>query len=198
MNIKMPLFMTVCHLILQLVSINISFASDTQLHQEAEATSMKYMQQLGSIMKTEMQTGGPIAAIKVCTELSPSIAGDISRKNGWKVTRVGTRVRNPVLATPDVWEQEVLARFQADADKGKPLQGMTYSEMVKEPNGKYFRFMQAIDIKPLCLSCHGSPSDIPEAVKTLLKESYPHDKATGYEEGDLRGAVSIKRLIPAN
>lgn len=35
---------------------------------------------------------------------------------------------------------------------------------------------------------------IPE-VKNLLNKRYPHDKATGYKEGDLRGAVSIKRQL---
>jgi hypothetical protein len=29
------------------------------------------------------------------------------------------------------------------------------------------------------------------------KEKYPNDRATGYREGDLRGAVSVKIALPA-
>jgi len=72
---------------------------------------------------------------------------------------------------------------------------MLYSELTTEPGGKYFRFMKAIGVKPQCLTCHGSQSDIPEVVKTVLQERYPHDQAIGYKPGDLRGAVSIKQPV---
>lgn len=162
-------------------------------HQEAMETSNAFLQQLAGTMKKEMKANGPVSAIKVCTEMSPTIAGQISREKGWKVTRVGTRVRNPMLASPDVWEQEVLAKFQERLDKGESLKNMAYSEWVEEPNGKYFRFMKAIGVKPVCLNCHGSESNIPDAVKNILHERYPHDQAVGYKAGDLRGAVSIKQ-----
>jgi len=69
-------------------------------------------------MKAEMKSNGPVASIKACSEMDPGIAGDLSRKKGWKVTRIGTRVRNPMLGIPDVWEQKVLAEFQKRANKG--------------------------------------------------------------------------------
>ncbi len=166
-----------------------------QRHQAAEEASQIFLQKLGSTMKAEMTTNGPVAAIKVCSDVAPDIAADISFEKGWKVTRVGTRVRNPMLAMPDVWEQKVLAAFQERANKGESMQNMVYSELVVEPNGKYFRFMKAIGVKPLCLTCHGGQSDIPEAVKAALQERYPHDQATGYKPGDLRGAVSIKQPV---
>jgi len=181
---------------LSIVYMNSGLADSNKPQQEAVKTTQAFMQKLGRTMKSEMKNNGPVAAIKVCSEMSPTIASEISREKGWKVTRVGTRVRNPMLATPDVWEQKVLAQFQARADSGESFQNMDYSEWVDEPNGKYFRFMKAIGIKPVCLTCHGSQSDIPDAVKTLLRERYPHDQATGYKVGDLRGAVSIKQ--PSN
>ncbi len=173
-----------------------SVADSSPQHQAAAKTSQEFVQQLGRTMKAEMKSNGPVVAIKVCSEMSPKMAGDISRQKGWKVTRVGTRVRNPMLATPDAWEQKVLAQFQARANSGESFQNMAYSEWVDEPNGKHFRFMKAIGVKPGCLTCHGSQSDIPEAVKSILRERYPHDQATDYKVGDLRGAVSIKQ--PSN
>ena len=178
-----------------LLGANASIAESDQHHRIALETSNAFMQKLAHTMKTEMKANGPVSAIKVCTEMSPKIAGDISRDKGWRVTRVGTRVRNPMLAAPDAWEQKVLAHFQTRAAKGEALHSMVYSEMVEEPNGKYFRFMKAIGVKQVCLTCHGSESDIPDSVKAILSERYPHDKAIGYEVGDLRGAVSIKQPV---
>jgi len=171
-------------------------AADTdQYQQAAEAASKGFLQQLGKTMKTEMQSNGPVAAVKVCSEIAPSMTGEISRNKGWKVTRVGTRVRNPMLGMSDAWEQTVLAQFQQRADKGESFQGMSFSEIVDEPNGQYFRYMKAIGVKPLCLACHGGEKDIPEAVRTVLQQRYPYDEATGYAAGDLRGAVSIKHPV---
>jgi hypothetical protein len=55
--------------------------------------------------------------------------------------------------------------------------------------------MKPIAVQPQCLLCHGSPETIPESIRTVLKEHYPFDAATGYKAGDLRGAVSIKAPI---
>lgn len=163
-----------------------------QQRQEAAAVTQTFMDKLMGTMQQEMRAGGPTAAIKVCTEQAPAIAGQLSREHGWRVTRVGTRVRNPMLGMPDSWEQQVLAQFQQRKDDGEALKGMNHAEVVSEPGGRYFRFMAAIGIQPRCLTCHGPLEQIPEAVRTLLSEHYPHDTATGYQEGDLRGAVSIK------
>lgn len=165
------------------------------MKQEAVATTKAFVKQLGGAMKKEMKAGGPVAAVKVCSELAPQITGKISREKGWKVTRVGTRVRNPMLGLPDPWEQKTLVKFQQRADKGEKFDKMAFAEIVEEPDGKYFRFMKAIGVKGQCLACHGDPGKMKKEVKALLQQRYPHDKAKGYKAGDLRGAVSIKRPL---
>lgn len=162
----------------------------------AMAATKDFVQQLGGAMQKAMKTGGASAAVQVCSELAPSMTSRISRENGWRVTRVGTRVRNPLLGMPDAWEQTVLADFARRAAAGEPLQGMRFAAAVEEPNGRYFRFMQAIGVKPPCLRCHGPAASLSPEVAALLKERYPHDRATGYQVGDLRGAVSIKQPMP--
>jgi hypothetical protein len=89
------------------------------MKQEAVETTQAFVKQLGGAMQKEMKAGGPVAAVKVCSELAPQITAQISREKGWKVTRVGTRVRNPMLGMPDSWEQNVLTQFQERADKGE-------------------------------------------------------------------------------
>lgn len=170
-------------------------ADVSTMKKEAVETTQAFVKQLGGAMKKEMKAGGPVAAVKVCSEMAPQITADISRDKGWKVTRVGTRVRNPMLGLPDNWEQKTLAQFAQRASKGETFDKMAFAEVVEENDGKYFRFMKAIGVKPQCLTCHGDTEKMDPAVKKLLNERYPHDKATGYKAGDLRGAVSIKRPL---
>lgn len=173
-----------------------SVKADTGEREQAAANvSGAFLQELGEAMTREMKKDGPVEAIKVCAELAPEIANRLSRENGWRVTRVGTRVRNPLLGMPDAWEQHVLEGFAARAEKGESLAGMSHGEVVAEPGGQYYRFMKAIPVQSKCLLCHGPTETIPESIKTLLKTHYPFDAATGYQAGDLRGAVSIKQPL---
>ncbi|MGD9852360.1 MAG: DUF3365 domain-containing protein [Nitrospirales bacterium] len=170
--------------------------ADTGEREQAAAKVTKtFLQELSEGMTREMGKGGPVEAIKVCAELAQEIANRLSRENGWRVTRVGTRVRNPLLGMPDIWEQTVLEEFAARAGKGESLSGMSHGEIVTEPGGKYFRFMQAIPVQPKCLLCHGPAETIPETIQAILKKHYPFDAAIGYIAGDLRGAVSIKQPL---
>ncbi len=167
---------------------------DTPVREKAASeVAMGFMKELGAAMTREMTKGGPIEAIKVCAELAPEIAGRLSREHGWRVTRVGTRVRNPLLGMPDAWEQKVLAEFAERAEKGETFPSMTRSEVVMEPDGQYYRFMKPIALQPQCALCHGPSEQIPEEIRTVLKKQYPFDAATGYKAGELRGAVSIKQ-----
>lgn len=164
-----------------------------QREQRAAAATMGFMQQLGGALQKEMKEGGPGQAIDVCRDLAPGIAGELSRENGWRVTRVGTRVRNPLLGTPDAWEQQVLKDFKVRAAEGEALADMSFSAVVEEPDGRYFRYMKAIPVQTACLNCHGPAQKIAQGVQKRLAVHYPMDRALDYQEGELRGAVSIKQ-----
>lgn len=180
-----------------LIALSLSNALHAnQAESEAAAISGKFIQTLGKTMKTTMKAEGPVAAIKVCRDLAPQIAGELSRQQGWQITRVSSRVRNPMLGTADDWQQQILAQFAQRLKDGEAASTIKHSEIVTETNGQYFRYMQAIPVGQPCLTCHGSDSDIPAPVKAILNEHYPHDQATGYQAGELRGAVSIKYPLP--
>jgi hypothetical protein len=177
---------------LTLLGSGASSADDlTAREQAARAASGAFLQKLSGALKTQMQKGGPEQAILVCRDFAPQIAGELSRSNGWRVTRVGTRVRNPMLGLADDWERKVLADFEARAAKGEKYPDMAFGEVVELGGAKHYRFMKAIPVQEACLSCHGNTETIPEGVKAKLAEAYPHDRATGYQVGELRGAVSI-------
>lgn len=127
---------------LSAVAATLVRAELTEREQSASEVAGAFLKELGKAMTREMSKGGPREAIKVCAELAPEIAGRLSREHGRRVTRVGTRVRNPLLGMPDAWEQKVLAEFAERAAKGEAFTDMSRSEVVTEPAGQYFRFMK--------------------------------------------------------
>ena len=173
-----------------------AFAEDTGKYQdESRLVAMPFLKQLSAENQKANSEGGFDAAIKVCKETAPKLAGDISRQSGWKLTRISQKLRNPLLGMPDSWEQEKLQAFEKRVATGEKGEGMELAEIVQEPGGKYFRYLKVIVVQPGCLMCHGSQEQIPGSVKEKLHDEYPHDKATGYSVGQIRGAVSIKRPI---
>lgn len=150
------------------------------------------VQALGSTLKNELETavksGGPINALEVCNVKAPVIAEEISWEQDVLVSRTSLKYRNPGNA-PNDWQIDVLEDFEARKAAGADPSTLVYSEIV---NNEY-RFMKAIPTAGLCLTCHGT--DISPEVRAELARLYPQDKATGFKEGDLRGAfVVVKNL----
>lgn len=185
----------VLSLSLGLSGMELAAAESPSREQAAADVASAFVKELGEAMSREMAKGGPTEAIKVCAELAPTIAGRLSREHGWKITRVGTRVRNPLLGLPDAWEQQGLAEFAKRAQAGEEIGSMHLSAEVQEPAGARFRFLKAIGVQPKCLLCHGPVETIPAPIQALLKAHYPHDRAVGYKAGELRGAVSITQPL---
>jgi len=182
-------------MMLALTHVGAALAGDEMAEREqaAHQATVQLLQQLGGALKKEMGSGGPEAAISVCRDLAPQISGAISRTNGWRMTRVSNKVRNPLLGMPDAWELNALSEFEKRAGRGESYQDMVASEVVEEAGAPYYRYFKAIDIKPVCLICHGDKDTMPAGVKAKLASEYPMDEATGYQQGELRGAVSIKQ-----
>ena len=158
-------------------------------------TAGQLIQQLGGQLRAELAKGGPDAAIAVCKSIAPELAGRASREKGWRVSRVSLKTRNPLLGAPDAWEQRVLEEFDQRAAAGEKAETLEVGEVVQEPAGRYYRYMKAIPVQPMCLTCHGAAETIPPTVRQKLREEYPHDRATGYSVGQVRGAVTVKQPL---
>lgn len=159
------------------------------------AIAVELIQRLGAALRQEMASGGPEGAVAVCRATAPALAGELSRKHGMRVVRVSLKTRNPMLGTPDSWEQDTLAEFDRLAAAGVKPDTLERSDIVTEPQGRYLRYLKAIPVQPQCLVCHGSSESLPDGVKAMLAAEYPHDLATGYSPGQIRGGVSIKRRL---
>jgi hypothetical protein len=153
-----------------------------------------FLQQLQSELQREL-ANGPAEAATICRDIAPLLASQLSRRNGWQVTRVGTRVRNPLLGLPDAWERKVLNEFAARQDQGEDVATLTHGEVVEFEGRLEYRYMKAIGVQPACLTCHGPATQIPQAVQDSIAQFYPQDQAVGYAIGDLRGAVSIRQPL---
>ncbi len=169
-------------------------ADQLQQHQDWAGTiSQQFAHSLGLTMQEAMKNGGPSAAISVCRDQAPAMAGRLSREHGAKITHVGMYGRNPLLGMPDAYEQGVLRQFSQRAARDVALRGMHHAEVVEEPNGRYFRYPLAIVVEERCLVYYGGAEQRPAIMQAVLKESYRLDAALDYRAGELRGAMSIKQ-----
>ena len=96
---------------------------------------------------------------------------------------------------PDEFETRILKEFEQIKKEGKLNSDTEHFEIIIENDYQYLRYMKPIKIGAACLKCHGNEEKISTEVKELIVKKYPDDKAVGYKNGDLRGAVSIKKLI---
>lgn len=163
--------------------------------EEARKVADQIVQQTQNELTKALEASGPLRAIIVCKYSVPEIASSISRRSGWKVSRVSSRPRNPALGLPDAWEQKVLNDFDARVQRGENFETIEHAEVVREGGTQYFRYMRALPMTAACTACHGPAEQLSPAVKAQLAVEYPHDRAVGFRVGQVRGAVTVKRPL---
>ena len=167
-------------------------AADAPVASDWIEQSRQLAQQLGGELKGElgraMSEGGPVAAVSVCKTRAPEIAADLSTKSGAVVGRTALRVRNPANA-PDDLQRAVLEQFSAELASGQFEGPLEAAFEINRGGQVERRYMRAIATDALCLACHG-PVLAPE-LAAVIKRDYPDDQATGFEQGQLRGAFSV-------
>lgn len=166
-----------------------------RLLDETRKVAEQLVQQISGELRREMDLTGPLRGLVVCKFGAPEIASATSRRTGWRVSRVSLRTRNPALGLPDPWEHRVLVEFDQRVARGEKADGMEFGEVVREPGGSYFRYMKALPVSQVCLNCHGPVESLAAEVRERLALDYPHDRATGYAVGQVRGAVTVKRPL---
>jgi len=163
-------------------------AADTAWVDQSRQLAMQLGGQLKAELSKAIAEGGPVAAINVCYLRAPEIAAQLSQASGARVGRTALRVRNPSNA-PDELERSVLEQFSADLGSGpvdRPLEAVFE---IRRGDAVERRYMRAIPTDALCLTCHGKVL-APELAAAIARD-YPKDQATGFEQGQLRGAFSV-------
>jgi hypothetical protein len=169
-------------------------ATDTAWVDQSRQLAMQLGGQLKAELTKAIAEGGPMAAINVCYLRAPEIAAQLSQASGARVGRTALRVRNPSNA-PDDLERTVLEQFAADLGSGpidRPLEAVFE---IRRGDAVERRYMRAIPTDALCLTCHGK-TIAPELAAAIARD-YPKDQATGFEQGQLRGAFSVVWPAPS-
>jgi len=159
--------------------------STEELVTEARSKVQAFGGSLKQALQAAIKEGGLTNGIGVCNTVAPEIAANNS-DGEWTISRTSLKVRNPNNAPTDWQELQLLAMDKQPVKNGKPVEIWQVSEASGQPK---FQYMSAIPTQKLCLGCHGK--NIDPGVQAKLAELYPNDQATGFSEGDLRGAFVV-------
>ena len=157
-------------------------------------TAIEFMKELKGVLINQIQTNGILQAVSVCSDTAQVLTNNFGVQRGVYIKRVSLKNRN-VNNFPDDFEKKVLNKFEL-LHQNKELNSETeHVEIVQEGEFKYLRYLKPILVQAECLNCHGGETDIMPEVKQLIAQEYSNDKAVGYNIGELRGAVSLKKVI---
>ena len=104
-------------------------------------------------------------------------------KSGFTFNNVSDHPRNPFNAA-DAIEMAAIEHFRAN-----PGVDYRFTPFTNANGEHYYLYARPIRVEKYCLQCHGEKAEAPETVRLH------YDEAFGYQEGDLRGILSIK--VPA-
>jgi len=134
----------------------------------------------------------PVAVYLSYADHTPDWGREISNQLELNFSRTALGVRNPANA-PDAWESEQLALFTFYMDAGLDPDTFEIAEIVQEGEETVFRWMQPVRMQDTCLVCHGEAID--PRIMLLLAQEYPLDEASGYAEGQIGGAYSVRKVL---
>lgn len=172
------------------------FAQDLAgLTAETKSTVLPVVPKVVAAMQEAVGQKGVADAIPVCRDQAPKLIQELRESTGWSIRRVSLKVRNPERGTPDAWETATLKEMEKNLAAGPRPEAMEKAEIVQEGGKSYFRYAKALPVADVCVACHGPVEKMDAALKARLAESYPHDQATGYSRGEIRGILSVKRPL---
>jgi hypothetical protein len=178
---------------LHAVPVSLAYGDEpgTAWDERSRALADQLMNELKAELGKAMQQGGPVAAVAVCKSRAPEIAARLSASSGAEVGRTALRVRNPANA-PDDLERAVMQGFASELSSASPGATEPPEATVETRSGRGIerRYLRAIVMQPVCLACHGAT--LAPEIATAIASEYPQDTATGFETGQLRGAVTVR------
>jgi len=162
--------------------------------EEMRKTAGDFLKHIKGVLIKEIQSNGIVSAVAVCSDTAHVLSNNFGLERGVFIKRVSNKNRNR-FNYPDEYESEILDHFASMKQKGELNEKSEHSEIVTIEEIKYIKYMKPIFIHAECLNCHGKDNEITDPVRKIINKKYPQDKATGYSLGDLRGAVSIRKLL---
>lgn len=158
-----------------------------------EISSASFQALSGHLGKA-MGQGGPLHALSYCNSKAIPLTDSLS--GNWQVSikRTSSKIRNSAN-TPSERERSILADFEKRPPSPNSFIHRTDSSI---------SFYKPIQLTGACLTCHGTPGqELSMELNQEIKELYPNDAATHYQNGAFRGmwvvefnnAETLKKLI---
>jgi hypothetical protein len=182
----------VCSMLL--FSVAVQAADDAALLKDARLVAQSLPPKLLNVIQAEVEKRGTEQALVAYSHLSPKVLADASEETGWEIRQISPKNRNP-KGLPDAWESSVLADFDRRISAGELPLKMDKGETVVEGGKRFYRYMQPMMMQRVCMECHGPEDAINPGVRQRIKELYPADRATGYTDGMMRGALTMRRPL---
>lgn len=137
--------------------------------------------QLGKNLINAINQRGTENAVVFCNSKAIVLTDSMSKVLNAKIKRVSDKPRNAANQASKE-ELAVIAKFKTQLEAKEKIK-----PFVIENENKFVGYYP-IETNAMCLQCHGnSQTNItPKTLQAIIK-LYPHDKATGYGENQLRG-----------
>lgn len=134
-----------------------------------------------------IKEGGLEYAVSFCNENAIEITENVSIHH--KIKRLSDRNRNPNNTLETDMDKEAWKQIKEAYNKNEK-HNLNYLAI----EGDEVYYYKGINLAmPTCMKCHGKENeDIDAMVLSKIKEKYPKDLATGYEQGDFRGIWKVK------
>ena len=160
---------------------------EAEFKAEAQHKIQLFAKTLKATLTSAIQAGGLASGVEVCHTQAPQIANSLS-SDGWLLARTSLKPRN-ASNQPTDWQTSVLNQFEQQKNKGKAVHQIAISSLTDNT----FQLIKAIPTGSLCLKCHGN--NINPSLQATINRLYPHDQATGFSLGDIRGAFVVQKTL---
>ncbi len=141
---------------------------------------------LGTRLHAALRKKGAEYAVNFCSTEAMRLTDSVSNALGLTIRRLAKKYRNPkneTLGLDSLIFKHYILRW---------LSRQHLKEIILPDNHGHPVYYNPIKVQHLCLTCHGEPGKTMDAnLAEKIKEQYPHDEATGFKEGQLRGMWSI-------
>jgi hypothetical protein len=144
----------------------------------ADLIVVEMQSQLLRELSQALTRGGPAGAVNSCHVDVSGVAARIGRQAGVAAGRTGDRLRNKTNA-PRAWAAPFVSKYAGK--QARDVDGFVVDL------GDRIGVLRPIVQRPMCASCHGPVGRIDPAVRAVLDSRYAADRATGFEEGEIRG-----------
>ena len=135
----------------------------------------------------KLTEGGPASALGACHIDTAALIHRIGRYEGIAAGLTSDRVRNPTNK-PREWAAPLVAKYAGR--EAREVDGFAVDL------GNRIGVLRPLMEQNTCVNCHGPLERISPAVRTLIAERYPADRATGFVAGQIRGWYWVEMPKP--